>query len=111
MYQLRILIGRTNVSSDPIHKFNESDDFLKLITTSHILVAALQILKMDDLNDIPHVPYMENPQDFWMETADKRKPVLQTICKEIAESIGFQFNTIPGLSDDLVCLCLLFCVT
>ena len=64
MYQLRNLIGRTNVSSDPIHKFNESDDFLKLITTSHILVAALQILKMDDLNDIPHVPYMENPQDF-----------------------------------------------
>ena len=69
--------------------------FKKLITTSRIFVAALQILKMDDLKDIPHVPYMENPQDFWMETADKRKPVLQTICKEIVESIdSIPFPTI-----------------
>ena len=49
MYQLKNLVGRTNVSTDPIRKFNESDDFFKLITTSHILVAALEILKKNDL--------------------------------------------------------------
>ena len=84
--------------------FNESDDFFKLIATSHILVA----LKMDDLNDIPHVPYMENPQDFWMETADKRKPVLQAICKEIAESIGFQFS-IPFLDYQMIWYVHVYC--
>lgn len=36
MYQLRNLIRRSNVSADPIHKFNESDDFFRLLVKCHI---------------------------------------------------------------------------
>ena len=99
------LIGRTNVTAKPIHKFNESDDFFKLIITSYILVAALEILQMENLSDIPHISYnnMEKPEEFWMETAEKRKPVMQAICKRIVESFCFQFNTSPKQSDDSVC--------
>ena len=79
-------------TAKPIHKFNESDDLFKLITT--FLVAALEMLKMENLSDIPHnISYMEKPEQFWMETAEKCKPVMQAICKRIVESFCFQFNT------------------
>ena len=68
IYQLKNLNGRTNVTAYPIHKFNESDDFLKLITTSYILVDALEMLKMENLSYIPHISYMEKSEEFWMET-------------------------------------------
>ena len=103
MCQLKNLIGRTNVMAKPIHKFNESDDLKKLITTSYILVAALEILQMENLSDSLHISYMEKPEEFWMETAEKRKPVMQAICKRIVESFCFQFNTTPKQSDDSVC--------
>ena len=57
---------------------------------------------MENLSDIPHISYMEKPEEFWMETAEKRKPVMQAICKRIVKSFCFQFNTTPKQSDDSV---------
>ena len=47
MYQVRNLIGLTNVSKSPGKNFNASDDFIKLIITSYIVTAATEYLKMD----------------------------------------------------------------
>ncbi len=103
MYQLRNLIGRSNVNADPVHKFNECDDFFKLVVTCHILVAALQFLKMKALDDIPSLTAIEQPQDFWMETTEKRKAVLQSICRDfVDEYAAFQFNKPSTLSTDKV---------
>lgn len=72
MYQLRNLIGRSNVNADPIHKLNECEDFFKLVVTCHILVAAMEILRMKDLNDIPTIPTVAKPQDLWMISRESK---------------------------------------
>ncbi len=53
MCQLRNLIGRSNISANCVHKFNESDDFFKLAVTC---ATALQKLKMKALDDNPSIP-------------------------------------------------------
>jgi len=53
LYQLRNLINRRNVVSDPSKDVNACEDFFVLIVTAHILVAAMDILGMNAMNDIP----------------------------------------------------------
>ena len=72
MYQLRNLIALSNVNADPIHKFNECEDFFKLVVTCHILVAAMEILHMEDLTDIPTIPTVGKQQDLWMQMAENK---------------------------------------
>ncbi len=50
LYQLRNLIGRTNVSANPTKKYNDSDDIFKLILECHVLVAAFEHLSMKSLS-------------------------------------------------------------
>lgn len=103
MYQLRNLIGRSNVNADPIHKFNECEDFFKLVVTCNILVAAMEILKMENLTDIPTIPTVAKPQDLWMETAENRQSIIQSICRDIVDKyVDFQFNKSPKSSNDKV---------
>lgn len=53
LYQLRNLINRRNVVSDPSKDVNACEDFFVLVVTAHILVAAMDILGMNAMNDIP----------------------------------------------------------
>ena len=46
------MIGRINVSADPIRRFNECEDFFKLIINCFLLVAAMKFLKMISLSDV-----------------------------------------------------------
>ena len=41
LYQLRDLVHRTNVVSDPVKDFNACDNFIILVVTCHILTASL----------------------------------------------------------------------
>lgn len=105
MYQLRNLIGRSNVSADPVHKFNESDDFFKLVVTCYILIAAMKSLKMKALEDVPCMSGVEEPRELWMETVEKRKSTLHSICGDIVDQFAsFEFNKPPMLSKDMVSL-------
>lgn len=97
------MIGRSNVSGDPIHKYNEADDFYKLLVTCYILVAAMKHLKMKALNEIPSHGNITDPQNLWAKTAKKRKSVLTNICSEIVDEFAcFEFNKLPMESDDKV---------
>lgn len=103
MYQLRNLIGRSNVSADPVHKFNESDDFFKLLIKCHILVAAMEEFKMKALDDTPCLSGVSKLEDLWMEPADRRKSVLRSICGKIVDNfVCFEFNKPPTSSKDMV---------
>ncbi len=93
LYQLRNLIGRSNVSGDPTKKYNECDDFFKLIVKCHILVAALQHLNMKSLSDVPDIDSVSNPENLWMIQADERKTILQEICEGVVNKFSsFDFN-------------------
>ena len=51
MYQLRNLINRRNVVTDPKKDMNACEDFFELITNAHILAAAMQKFNMNNLTD------------------------------------------------------------
>ena len=51
IYQLRNLINRRNVVTDPKMDMNACEDFFELITNAHILAAAMQKFGMSKLTD------------------------------------------------------------
>ncbi len=103
LYQLRNLIGRTNVSADPTKKYNECNDFFKLIVECHVLVAAFEHLSMKSLSDVPVISGIINPQDLWMAPSDERRNTLQMICDDIVDTFAsFKFNQSPAPSSDKV---------
>ena len=100
LYQLRNLIKRTNVVSDPANNFNACNDFLNLITTCQILTASLQVLGMESLSDVPSSSIVPSKDDLISETPTCRKETLKSICCKVVERfIKFQFN--PDNSDPI----------
>lgn len=79
MYQIRNLINRQNVVSSPSNDVNASEDFFELVTSSHILAAAMEIFGMESLSDSP------DPLLFPPGNSDKsvRSVVLQSGVKAI----------------------------
>ena len=49
LYQLRNLLNRTNVVSDPMDNYNACDDFFVTMIQCHIIAAAIKMLGMEDL--------------------------------------------------------------
>ncbi len=104
MYQLRNLIGCSNVSPKPVKAFNQCSDFFKLVVVCHVLVPTLKHLSMASLADTPNIRGVQEVRDLWLETAEKRKEVLQSVCGEIVDSyVCFQFQKVPTPSNDKVC--------
>ena len=49
LYQLRNLLNRTNVVSDPMDNYNACNDFFVTMIQCHIIAAAIKMLGMEDL--------------------------------------------------------------
>lgn len=98
LYQLRNLLGRTNVVKVPLDDFNACDDFFVLVVKSHIVAAAMQMLGISDVGEIPSSPLYPDLANDWMETAEHRKEVLDQISKDLVDKyVNFSFNS----SDDV----------
>ena len=92
---------RTNVVSKPTNDFN--DNFIKLVTTCHILAAALEVLGMNSLPDTPSPTVLSDPHNMWMERDIHRKAVLKAICQKIVKQFThFSFNETGPTSTDNV---------
>ena len=66
---------------------------------------------MQSLTDVPSVANVyEEPTNLWMETAERCKAILKSICEGIVdEFIPFQYNKSPESSNDKVSYMLYFC--
>ena len=53
LYQLRNLLGRSNVVTDPTKDFNACEDFLLVVISGHIIAAAMKALGMKKMDDTP----------------------------------------------------------
>ena len=53
LFQLRNKLGRSNVITDPTKDFNACDDFFQVVVSAHIIAAAMKLLKMKSVNDVP----------------------------------------------------------
>ena len=78
----------------PLDNFNACDDFFVLVVKSHILTAAMQMLGMAEVSDIPSSPLFPNLENEWMESAEHRKNILQQISVSVVKKFAdFHFNT------------------
>lgn len=53
--------------------------------TSHILSAAMTLLKMGSLNDLPKHPSITDGIDTWMQSDSERKVILEAVCADIID--------------------------
>lgn len=84
LYQIRNLIQRRNVGKKPKKDFNAHDSFFNLVTTSHILAAAMEVLGMDNLDDTPCDLLV--PKDVHTLPKSDRRAILESICHVIVHS-------------------------
>lgn len=76
LYQLRNLINRRNVVSDPKNNFNACDDFFGLIVQCRILAAAMTLLEMDTLDSVPTDEAIFDLQNVWMLPDHERRSII-----------------------------------
>ena len=84
LYQIRNLIQRRNVGKEPKKDFNAHDSFFNLVTTSHILASAIEVLGMDNLDDTPCELLV--PKDVLTLPKSDRRAILDHICHVIVHS-------------------------
>ena len=92
LYQLRNLLNRSNVPKKPKKKFDACDDFLCTLVESLLLVATLEYLQMEPLDDDPSDDVLPNASTLCTETHEKRANVLEEICGAIIDKlVSFRF--------------------
>ncbi len=95
LYQLRNLLGRSNVVTDPARDFNACEDFLLVVVSGHIIAAAMKSLgmkTMDDSSPTADTVIGSDPYSLWMLGDEERKKVLDSICSDVLEKyIVFSF--------------------
>lgn len=73
LQQLRNLVNRRNVSSNPDKSFNATEDFFHLVGKAHIIAACLKYFKMSNAEAVPQ----ENiPTEALLLPNDQRKVAL-----------------------------------
>ena len=81
LYQLKNLTGRANVDS-----FDPCEDFFVLVTKAHIVAAAMNLLKMTSLHDVPSMDFVQQGNLTWTQTAEERKAIIEHITNAIVDS-------------------------
>ena len=82
LIQLKYLINRRDVVSDPKDNYNACDDFITLVVTSHFLVAAMKLLGISELDESPQNIFDETS---WMATSKDRREVFYSFCKQVID--------------------------
>ena len=89
LFQLRNLIHRSNVSSNPKKDTNAAEDFLEVVVTGYVISTVMAFLGMSSLDNIPlsiDVPSTGEGIEsiaIWMEDDSIRKSILQEISEHI----------------------------
>lgn len=89
LYQLRNLINRRNVVTDPKKDMNSCEDFFELITNAHVLTAAMEKFEMKSLTDTvsPNV----FPVDRELSSEERSKILDSAVRAIISEFIDITF--------------------
>lgn len=95
LQQLRNLINRRNVVSEPSKNVNACEDFFVLVVVCHILCAAMKILDMDTLDSFP----VGIESEWVFDTEDERRQKLHSIASEIVSKFT-DFSTFSETDGD-----------
>lgn len=64
---------------------NESEDFLELVVTGHVIACTMEVLGMSSVNDIPSSTVIDSPEDVWMMDDTERKCILYDVASQVVE--------------------------
>lgn len=78
LQQLRNLVNRRNVSSDPDRNFKATEDFFHLVGKAHVVVACLKYFGMDDVNGLPNESMLPTNATVLLLSKEERKVAVQT---------------------------------
>ena len=79
LQQLRNIVSRRNVLSDPSKDVNASEDYFLLVVTCHVLCAAMKLFKMKSLDSFPNG--VENEWSFG--TKEEKLSKLHSLASEV----------------------------
>ncbi len=92
LYQLRNLINRTNVVTDPTTNFNACDDFFITVISAHVIVA------LNELSDKDFDPELD-----WMKSKEERRDLVLQLSKQIVDKfVDISYHSDRKQSDDHV---------
>ena len=101
MYQLRNAINRVNVVQKPLDRFDTCEDFLVMVVECHISAAAMTMLDMKSLDDVPSLQYAAEGADTWMLPATDHECILSTITERLVDQyvdVGYN-DSLASLSE------------
>ena len=84
LYQLRNVINRRNVQTNPKDNVVAANDFLSIITTCHILAATLKLFQIEDLNAVPVDENVD--ENTWMLPDMDRQEILMLRCHKVVDT-------------------------
>ena len=79
LFQLRNVINRRNVVKDVKKDLNSCEEFMELITTAHILSAAMTVTEVEDLQALSTV--ILSSEDHLTALTSAAKKVCNQFCK------------------------------
>lgn len=84
LYQLRNLINRRNVVSDPTDNLSACEEFFLLVVEGHLISAALTLFGMETLEDKPSVKFFPTSSASLPPT--ERAQILRIACSQFVKS-------------------------
>lgn len=84
LYQLRNVINRRNVKTNPKDNVVAANDFPSIITTCHILAATLKLFQIEDLNAVPVDENVD--ENTWMLPDMDRQEILMLRCQKVVDT-------------------------
>ena len=87
LYQLRNLINQSNVPKKPKKNFYACNDFFVQVINSLLLVASMDFLQMESLNDTPSASVLPNAERLWAESKERRTEILEELCGNIIDRV------------------------
>lgn len=87
LYQLRNLLSQSNVTKHPKKNFDACDDFFIQVCNSLLLVASMDFLQMESLNDTPSASVLPNAEGMWAESKERRTDILEKLCGNIIDRV------------------------
>ena len=93
LYQIRNQLNRTNVPSDVKKDFNSCEDFIDIVTSSHMVAAALSTFRMKTVSETPDSSVVA--PDLWIQPKKERKEAMDKLCAKVYDRyISLSFNSV-----------------
>ena len=64
---------------------NESEDFLELMVTGHVIACTMEVLGMSSVDEIPSSTVIDSPEEVWMKDDTERKSILNDVASRVVE--------------------------